>query len=249
MGDSAKRVTADDLIPPRYELLAELTHAQLGEFVIEYFFRRRSWLVWAHHGLSLATLVAIVLVALEQDRSLLRCLGDFGVAFAALFVAILPLHELLHALGYRLVGARDIRWDYSTRMLAVWVIAHRFVAGTRAFVIVALAPFVVLNAALIVAAVVFPAVAVLLLFVLLWHLHGSAGDWALLNFMWLHRERGFWTYDDAVVGKSYFYGRGGDKDPTEIERPPVIPSGVEGPGGMGGAPPVPPGPSLTLGMT
>ena len=199
--------SADDLTPPGYELLAELTHAELAEFVLHYFFRRRSWLIWAHHAMSLATLAAIVFIAIEQHRSFLRCLGDFAIALAALFIAILPLHELLHAAAYRLVGARDIRWDYSTRMMAVWVIAHRFVAGTRAFLVVALAPFVILNAALIAGAIAFPNVAVFLLFVLLWHIHGAAGDWALLNFVWLHRARGFWTYDDAAAGKSYFFGR------------------------------------------
>ena len=199
--------SVDDLTPPRYELLSVLTHAELGEFVLVYFFRRRSWVVWIHHAMSLATFAAIVLIALDQHRSVLRCLGDFGLAIAALFVVILPLHELLHAFGYWLVGARDIRWDWSGRLLAVWVIAHRFVVGTRAFLIAALAPFVVLNAALIAAAIAFPRIAVFLLFVLLWHLHGSIGDWALLNFVWLHRARGFWTYDDAAAGKSYFYGR------------------------------------------
>jgi hypothetical protein len=199
--------SVDDLRSPRYALLAELTHAELGEFVLHYFFRRRSWLVWAHHAMSLVTVVAIVLVAVERHHSWLLCLRDFGLAFVALFLVILPLHELLHAAGYRLVGARDVRWDYSTRMMAVWVIAHRFVVGTRAFLVVALAPFVVLNAALIAGAIAFPQAAVFLLFVLLWHLHGTAGDWALLNFVWLHRARGFWTYDDAAAGKSYFFGR------------------------------------------
>ena len=123
-------------------------------------------------------------------------------------MVVLPLHEALHAVAYWLAGARDVRWDYSLRMLAVWVIAHRFVVSTGAFLFVALAPFVVLNALLVVAAIAFPQYAVLLLFVLLVHLHGCAGDWSLVNFVWLHRERGFWTYDDAVTGKSYFYGRG-----------------------------------------
>ena len=91
-------------------------------------------------------------------------------------------------------------------MAAVWVIAHRFVVGRGAFVFVALAPFVVINAVLVAGAIAFPAHAVLLLFVLLWHLHGCAGDWSLLNFVWLHRRRGFLTYDDAEAGKSYFYG-------------------------------------------
>ncbi|HEX2059169.1 MAG TPA: DUF3267 domain-containing protein, partial [Thermoanaerobaculia bacterium] len=135
------------------------------------------------------------------------CVKAFGIAFVSLFVVILPLHEALHAVAYRMVGARDVRWDYSARMMAVWVIAHRFVVGTGAFAFVALAPFVVLNALLVAGAIVFPQYALLLLFVLLWHLHGCAGDWSLLNFVWFHRARGFWTYDDAEAGVSYFYGR------------------------------------------
>jgi len=200
-------VTVDDLAPPRYELLREMTHLQLGEFVLEYFFRRLSWLVWAHHAISLATLGAIVALAIARQRPFVRCLLDFVLALLTLVVVILPLHELLHAAAYRLVGARDIRWEWSGRMLAVWVIAHRFVAGTRAFLVVALAPFVVLNALLVAGAIAFPQLAVYFLCVLLWHVHGSAGDWALLNFVWVHRRRGFWTFDDAEAGKSYFFGR------------------------------------------
>ena len=200
-------MTVEELATPRYALLREMTHEQLAEFVLQYFLRQGSWLTRAHHAMSVLNLAAIVAVAWTQHRSFLRCLGDFGLGLVTLVLVILPLHELLHAAAYRLVGARDVRWDWSPRMLAVWVVAHRFVVGTRAFLVVALAPFVVLNALLIAAAVAFPHIAVYLLFVLLWHLHGSSGDWALLNFVWLHRHRGFWTFDDADEGKSYFYGR------------------------------------------
>jgi putative zincin peptidase len=204
---ASRDVTIDELATGDYTLLGVLTHASLGKFVVEYFLRRTSWLTRAHHLMSLITLVAIVVVALRQERSWLYCLESFGAALVVLFVIVLPLHELVHAIAYRLAGARDVRWDYSARMLAVWVVAHRFVADTRAFAFVALAPFVVINAALIVAAILWPGIAVFLLFVLLWHLHGASGDWALLNFVWLHRARGVWTYDDADAGRSWFYGR------------------------------------------
>jgi Putative zincin peptidase len=196
-------LTPEELHEPEYVLLAEMAHHSLAEFVIEYFLKQTSWLTRLHHLLSLATLTAIILVA----DSVMRALAAFALAFVALFLVILPVHELLHALAYRLAGARDIRWDYSWRMAAVWVIAHRFVATSRPFIFVALAPFVVINAALIAGAIAFPKLAVFLLFLLLWHLHGSIGDWSLLNFMWLHRRRGFFTYDDAVTGRSYFFGR------------------------------------------
>lgn len=189
-----------------HPLLGSLDHGTLVAFVIEYFLRRPTWLTRAHHAMSIATLGAIVWIAVEQGRPVLRCLGDFVLALVALFVVVLPVHELIHAVAYRGVGARDIRWEYSARMAAVWVIAHRFVVGRRAFLFVALAPFVAINASLIAGAFLFPAHAVFLLFVLLWHLHGCAGDWSLLNFVLLHRRSGFWTYDDAERGESYFYG-------------------------------------------
>jgi hypothetical protein len=201
------RVQPEELESPSYELLSRLTHATLIEFVVEYFLRRRSWLTWAHHAMSAITVAAIVFVAIEQHRSLLRCLGDFALALGALVLLILPLHEALHAVAYRLVGARDVRWNYSLKMAAVWVIAHRFVARRGAFLFVALAPFVVINALLILGALVLPAYATFLLFVLLWHLHGCSGDWSMINFVWLHRRRGFWTYDDAIAGESFFFGR------------------------------------------
>jgi hypothetical protein len=209
------RAPSIDELSSEHTLLGELTHASLAEFVLEYFLRRGSWLTRAHHAMSLFTVAAIVAVAWTQRRSWGDCLQSFGLAFVTLFVVILPLHEAVHALAYRMVGARDIRWDYSPRMLAVWVIAHRFVANARAFTFVALAPFVLINAALIAGAIVWPAFAVFLLFVLLWHLHGSSGDWALLNFVWLHRDRGFWTWDDADAGRSWFYGRAERYGPAE----------------------------------
>lgn len=202
---SARDMTPEEL--SGRPLLGEMTHETLADFVLYWFLKRTSWLTWSHHLMSAAALAAAIAVAVVQRHGVLRTVTDFVFALIALVLVILPLHEGLHAIAYRLIGARDIRWDWSPRMLAVWVIAHRFVVGTRGFVFVALAPFVVLNALLIAGSVFFPKYAVLLLFVLLVHLHGCAGDWSLLNFVWLNRERGFLTYDDAVAGKSYFFGR------------------------------------------
>jgi hypothetical protein len=189
-----------------YTLLAAMTHAELAPFVVHYFLRRTSWLTRLHHLMTAATFAAIVYVAIRRDIPFLHCLAAFGLAFVALFVVLLPLHEGLHAVAYRLVGARDIRWGYSLRFLAFWVTAHRFVCERGPFIFVALAPFVVLNAALIAAAVM-TKWTIFFLCMLLWHMQGVSGDWALLNFVWLHRERGFWTYDDSDSGHSFFYGR------------------------------------------
>lgn len=199
----------DELTASDYALLGEMTHASLADFVIEYFIRRSSWVTRLHHLMSITTVGAVVFIVGTTGATWRFALAQFALAFVALLVAVLPLHELLHALAYRLVGARDIRWDYSFRMMAVWVVAHRFVVTARPFIFVALAPFVVINAGLLAGALLLPHLAVFLLFMLLWHSHGSIGDWSLLNFIWVHRRRGFWTYDDADAGKSYFFGEAG----------------------------------------
>jgi hypothetical protein len=37
------------------------------------------------------------------------------------------------------------------------------------------------------------------------HTAATSGDWAILNYLWLHRGKGVYTYDDAANGTSYFY--------------------------------------------
>lgn len=121
-----------------------------------------------------------------------------------MFIVVLPVHEALHALAYRMAGAREIRWKMLCRYLAAYVVAERFVAGRRVFFFVALAPFVVITPVAIVPAVLFRW-SVLWLTVLLWHTAGVSGDWALMNYYWHHRAREIYTWDEG--GRSFFYAR------------------------------------------
>src|SRR5688572_11300030 len=60
-------ISPEHLSTAEYTLLAEMHHTSLAEFVIEYFIRRRSWVVWVHHAMSLATIIAVALVIDAQD--------------------------------------------------------------------------------------------------------------------------------------------------------------------------------------
>jgi hypothetical protein len=88
-------VNPDRLTPPEFTLLAEMTHASLAEFVIDYFIRKTSWVTRAHHLMSIATVAAVVFVASQTGRSWKACLADLGLALIALFLLVLPVHELL----------------------------------------------------------------------------------------------------------------------------------------------------------
>jgi hypothetical protein len=192
--------------PARFQLLAELTHKELAAFVAEYYWRRKSWVTAAHYFFSFGAVAAWVYVGLQKHRTFDDWLATFGDAVLC-FIVLLPLHEGIHGAVYKICGAQDIRFGGSLKQFYAYAVAHRFVIGGCDFAWVAIAPFLVINALLAVAAVIFPAHGFFLIAVLLFHTAGTSGDFAMLNFLWLHRRDGVYTYDDADAKKSYFYQR------------------------------------------
>lgn len=193
----------DELRGEDFELLDELDYGDLLTFAARYFFERTSWITRLHHVLSVIALGAIVGTVIVRDLPWLTALAQFALGFVVMFVIVLPVHEGLHALAYWIAGAREIRWKMMWRYLAAYVVAERFVASRAVFFFVALAPFVVITPLAVLVAVVFPAWSVLWLTVLLWHTAGVSGDWALMNYYWLKRDREIFTWDES--GRSYFY--------------------------------------------
>ncbi len=151
--------------------------------------------------------VSLGLLGLEwsQGNYGTKGVGDFGFGVALAF-ALLPLHELLHGIAYRAFGAIDVRYRIVWRKAIAYAIAHRFVAGARAFVCVALTPSLIINPALLAYAYLAPPRWKLtILSALLVHIAFTSGDFALINFFYVNRGRHPLTYDDVDEGMSYFY--------------------------------------------
>jgi hypothetical protein len=195
----------DELRGPGFVQLDSLRHDDLLPFAARYFFDQTSWITWLHHALSIGAVIILVSAGVVLDIPFFAAARQFALGFAAMFLLVLPIHEALHAAAYAACGARRIQWKILWRYLAAYVVAERFVASRAVFLIVALAPFVIITPALIVAAVVWPAWAVFWLTILLWHTAGVSGDWALMNYYWLNRQREIFTYDED--GWSYFFER------------------------------------------
>lgn len=190
--------------PAHFRLLLEVRHTDLLSFVQEYYLAQRSPLVWAHYLLSLFATGALLWSGVVSGAGP----GDWwkAIGWASLaFLALIPIHEAIHALVYWLLGARDIRFGASLRMLAVYAVAHNFVVGPRAFAILALAPFLAINGFFALLAILNPGLRLFSLVVSLLHLSAVSGDWALLNFYWTHPGAAVYTYDDADAGVSFFY--------------------------------------------
>lgn len=187
----------------KYEQTVEIKLTDLVGFIQQYYYKRFSLVIAIHYLMSLLSLGAWLWVG-WRNGILDELLASLGWGFLA-FLVLLPLHEWLHGIGYKFFGAKDVRYRFVLQKMIAYAVAHNFVADRREFVWVALLPSLVINSLLVVIAILFPDVRLEALAALLLHVGGTSGDFALLNYLWVHRDRQLFTYDDADAQVSYFY--------------------------------------------
>ena len=190
--------------PARFRLLLTIQHASILPFVQEYYLVRRNWVVWSHYLLSVLCFAAVFWEGIASRASSAAWFKALGLA-ALGFILLIPLHEGIHGLVYRAQGARDVRFGGSLRIMAFYAVAHDFVVGPSEFAWLALAPFLVINGALLGLVLFSPGLRLTALVLSLLHLSAVSGDWAMLSFLWEHRGAAVYTYDDADRRISYFY--------------------------------------------
>ncbi len=126
----------------------------------------------------------------------------YGMGIALLLV---PLHEYIHVLAYKYVGAQHTSYDSNWKKFYFMAIADEFVADRREFRIVAMAPFVVVTLLGLIAFLITPGywqfvpVATILV-----HSAFCSGDFGLLSYFDFHQSKDVVTYDNVAEGRSYF---------------------------------------------
>jgi hypothetical protein len=118
----------------------------------------------------------------------------------------IPVHELLHIIPYYISGAKRIRVGMDLKQYLFYATAHRYVAAPLQFSIVAIIPFIILSLILLFLTINLTGLwkwsLSLFLFV---HATMCAGDFAILNFYFLNRDKKIYTWDDADKKIAYFY--------------------------------------------
>lgn len=195
-----------------YSLLLVLPHDNILPFVSKYL-NTKTWIMRFYFGFLILVSIGIIAWAaidLKNDLigfwSLLIC---FSLGAIPVFIPLIPLHEGLHGLAYKIVGAPKISFGANWRMFYFYAVADRFIANRKAFVFIALLPFIVINlSALIPLVYVSVSLKWLLLGVLFIHTTACAGDFAMLGFYESYRKASeVLTYDDVKEKRSYFYVR------------------------------------------
>lgn len=195
----------------RYHLVEELEHAELVPFVQKYMYRLNavSAFFWT------ANVAILVVLAMQVGKEFARDTFDFAIiassisfGILATFVVGIVIHENIHFLAYKAVGARQASVKYEWRKMVFLCVADRFVASSRAFFWVAILPFLLLTVA--VALPMFWAEGGWFYFwggALLMHTGACSGDFALLSFLYEHRRQEIYTFDEMSENKSYFYAK------------------------------------------
>jgi len=143
----------------------------------------------------------------SADLQWLGAGGQLGLGFLAFFIIALPLHELIHAAFFKMLGAPKVGFGYSAKGLMVYAYAQRFVMQLRENALVAAMPFVLITSLLAVLLVFVPQLQFVWLLILVFHTLGCMGDFILIKHAWKNRRKNMVTYDDLEERRTYFFRR------------------------------------------
>lgn len=195
-----------------FELLTEVSHQKLKEFVVQQISQEKRIIPLY----SIYQLLMVLLFIFLLARSVVMAIKGFHepilfIGLAAVFsVSILiVIHELLHALAYMVTGARKISFGAIPRKFIFYALADRQVIAPAAFRIVALAPFIIVKITCLIGVAIWFNQQLMYSFLTVMCLHSlfCSGDIAMLAFYNIHKGKEIYNYDDKTEGKTYFYLR------------------------------------------
>ena len=207
------KLKPEELQGKGYELKDSLYHDDLVPFLKESL-KNRTAVINVYYGLNILLLLIIAVIMgydFYYDPSFTWAGRLSYLSFGLLFsLLLIPIHEYLHSLAYKYVGATKTSYDMNLKKFYFMALADRFVMNLKEFRIVALTPFVIITA-LCLLAFIFPlgiwkhtVISILLI-----HTAFCSGDFALLNYFEFNKSKDLVIYDDIESGTSYFYERSG----------------------------------------
>ena len=198
------KIKSNELSSNGYELQSELQHHEIAVFIQPYIFRKNiaSIFYWSFNFCVLAIAICKIFTC---SIGIADSFGYFALGFCGL-IPLIPIHELIHGLFYKLDGATSVQYKANFRKFIFYAMADQYVVNFSSFAILALAPFVIINS-LLLTAIIFAPVSLSFLFagMLFVHTAGCAGDFALISYFLENNPKNLVTYDDIAKGKSYFY--------------------------------------------
>jgi hypothetical protein len=190
-----------------FRLFLTISYQNLIQFVFEFAKKRSALtLIYWSTGLIFLCITVNVRINVAGNFPSSQILFHSLIGLIIIPVLCIPVHEFLHIIPYYLSGAKNIRIGMDLKQYLFYVTAHRYVASPVQFRIVAITPFIVISLVLLLLVFLVPGLWKWSLSVFLFvHTTMCAGDFALLNFYFLNRDKKIYTWDDVDKKEAYFY--------------------------------------------
>ncbi len=191
------------IIPQGYEVHYHLKHDEIMPFVKAYM-RKKNPVILSYWVFNFLLLAFIIFEFIYTSSAIGPDLNYFMLGFPC-FMLLIPVHELLHGVGYKLAGAHQVQYKMILKKMVFYAMSDQFLTPKIAFVRLALAPFIIINSLLIVLTLILPEPYFwLCLGALFMHTAGCSGDFAMVSYFFTFWERDPITYDDVAAGESFF---------------------------------------------
>ena len=191
----------------KFRQILAIPYQDLIPFIFDYL-KRKSGLTFFFWSVCILFLSITILIRIKIAGlfPFINIILHSILGLIILPVICIPIHELLHILPYYLSGARRIRIGMDLKQYIFYVTAHRYVATPLQFTVVAVLPFLIISVAFTLLVFLLPGLWKWSLSLFLFaHATMCAGDFALLNFYFLNRNKKIYTWDDADKKIAYFY--------------------------------------------
>ena len=197
------KITVEQLDQNEFKLLNAYGPEEVKPF-IQSFLKKGTKATAFYVGANILTVLIIlgcILLNKQSGLAFLYLLAGFIFA-----IGLIPFHEFLHLLAYKLLGAKKTALKSNIRKFYFIAIADKFVANRKEFQTVVLAPFAVITLGLLFLIVILNSLWMFaVLGTLFIHTIICSGDFALLSFLESNSSNEIITFTDEEKETIYFY--------------------------------------------
>jgi hypothetical protein len=200
------------LNPEKFELIAQLNHSQIKEFVINQLMQNgkiiKIYMIYQILMIMIGMFFftrSIVLAFQSSPTQLYYSLAALIFCFSALVI----IHELLHGVALKLTGAKHVTFGGYLKKFIFYAEADQFVINRRQFTFIALTPLFAVKLITLIGIILLfnQPVFYFLIFVMSAHSLFCAGDIGLLSIFYKIKNIEIFTFDVKAEKTSYFYRR------------------------------------------
>lgn len=216
-GERVKAMDADKLEQdPDFKKILELDFGDMVPFVFSEI-KRRSIISLLYAGVNLGFFILFLYTVVNGltagSITWSQVFRQSVTGILAGSFLIIPFHEMIHGLAYRILGARKIQFGADMQQFIFYVTVDRYPVSRRQLYLLAMFPFVLINlAAILILLVWAPNYLLLISLLLLSHNIMCIGDFAVVNYVH-HISGKVYSFDVVSEKKSYFFVQEAQGDP------------------------------------